>query len=240
MKLLLNADVGEGLETDDELFPYLDQASIACGGHAGNVETMQQAVLACSQHGVSIGAHPSYPDTDNFGRISLDLPDNELIDSLHTQICALEQVCTDLHASLDYLKPHGALYNDMMARPKLFQSVLTIVESYPEKLALMIGAMPASERYLAIATQAGVELITEAFADRRYLDNGQLQPRSQTGAVLSDPGQILSQALQIAERGQVTTVTGRVISLRADSLCIHGDNPASVRAANAIARQRHA
>ena len=233
----LNADVGEGLASDLELYPCLNQASIACGGHAGDGDTMRAAVDACLQYKVTIGAHPSYPDRENFGRKTMNLQSALLIDLLQQQIHNLEQICQTSKARIGYVKPHGALYNDMMAKPQVYRSVLQAVASYPSKLALMIGALPAALQYAAIAGQAGVTLIKEAFADRLYLDNGQLCPRSERGAVYCDQGAIIEQVTGLLEFGTVTTQSGKTLVVDAATLCIHGDNPASVLAAKTISRK---
>ena len=231
----LNADIGEGMDTDLELYPFLDQASIACGGHTGDKQSMQAAVSACLEHQVSIGAHPSYPDRVNFGRQSIIISADNLVETLNLQIEALETVCTELNAEIAYIKPHGALYNDMMANDEIFATVLKAVAGRPKPLSLMIGAMPQAGRYAGIAETMGIKVFKEAFADRLYLSDGSLCPRTIDGAVLDDADEITAQANLIAEKGQVKTRSGELIELNADSLCIHGDNLASVRAAPAIA-----
>ena len=240
LQLLLNADVGEGLPTDTELFPYLDQASIACGGHAGDSMTMHQAVVACKKHNVMIGAHPSYPDKENFGRVSIPMQAEELKQSIQAQIHALRLVCSAEQATLSYVKPHGALYNDLAKNTDLYLAVLEVLADEPEQLPLMIGARPDLESYKDLATKLGVTLIKEAFADRQYLDNGQLSPRSNPEAVHSDGAVIVQQCRQLVEEGKVTTESNKSLSLEAESLCLHGDNPASIGVAAEISALLHA
>jgi len=235
MALLLNADVGEGLEADISLFPYLDQASIACGGHAGDTQSMRRSVEACIESLVVIGAHPSYPDRENFGRVSMPIDRAALERSLLDQIQALLAVCDAAGAKLSYVKPHGALYNDMMADIATFELLLSVVAQTDGALALMLAATPEVSRYPAVATQAGVNLITEAFADRLYLDNGALSSRSKADAVHQSETLIVEQARRLNTQSQVITATGSKLELRANSLCLHGDNPASVFAAPSVA-----
>lgn len=230
--MLLNADVGEGLVTDTLLYPFLDQANIACGGHTGNQQSMQQAVAACIEHDVIIGAHPSYPDTANFGRSSIDLSAIDLTQSLQQQIQSLIEVCDSLGAVLSYIKPHGALYNDIMAQAKLFDLVVEVVADNTKNLDLMLGAV-LPEEYIDAAKRTGVNIIREAFADRQYLNDGQLAPRTQQGAVFSKVEQIYSQVTGL-NVGMVKDERGGSIALQAQSVCIHGDNPASVQAIQTI------
>lgn len=233
--MLLNADVGEGLETDKLLYPYLDQANIACGGHAGDTQSMQQAVMACMKNDVRIGAHPSYPDRTNFGRISMPMDTEALAKELHRQLQSLDRICQDLGAEMRYLKPHGALYHDVMSQEGLFSLMLSIIGDYPKKLALMLGAN-LSASFLQMAKLQNVNVILEVFADRRYVDNGGLMSRKLSGSVFSDTDSIISQASDL-QQGYVKTDQGTSMPIKAESLCLHGDNPASVRAIPVIAKR---
>ncbi|WP_026374817.1 5-oxoprolinase subunit PxpA [Aestuariibacter salexigens] len=225
--MLINCDLGEGfgawkMGQDEQLMPYVDQANIACGFHAGDPVVMQRAVHHAKLNHVSIGAHPAYPDLQGFGRRSMRLSHSELIALLHYQIGALEGVAQSLGASVDYVKPHGALYNDMMADTDLLDIVMQGVADYHRPLSLMIQATPNWQTHQHMADKHRLTLLFEAFADRRYLDNGQLQPRAQPGAVL-DAKQCIQQARQLIKEGKVTTVSGHNLSVKADTLCVHGD-----------------
>jgi len=231
--MLLNADVGEGLTTDLLLFPYLDQANIACGGHAGNRKSMHEAITACIDHNVTIGAHPSYPDLENFGRVSIDISTTELTHSLQHQIQSLDDLCNELGTSLSYIKPHGALYHDVMSQFDLFELLIKIVKDYSSDLALMLGAT-LPEQSLSKAKKLGIHLIREAFADRQYLSEGQLASRNDDGSVFTEVDKIYLQAADL-HSGMVKDQHGHVIRLKAESLCLHGDNPASVQAAQKVA-----
>ena len=232
--MLLNADVGEGLASDKLLFPYLDQANIACGSHAGNHRSMRQAVTACVEHNIMIGAHPSYPDKENFGRVSVDISSTELVQSLTKQIETLSNVCESLGASLSYIKPHGALYNDIMVRFDLFNLVVELIANHSSHLSIMLGAS-LPRHFIDNANNRGITIIREAFADRQYLSNGQLSPRRFKGSVFNDIEKISSQVSNLLD-GTVLDEDGNSIELNAESICLHGDNPASVQAIANVAQ----
>ncbi|KAA0876319.1 5-oxoprolinase subunit PxpA [Nitrincola tapanii] len=234
--LRLNADVGESfgiwsMGLDTELIPWLDQANIACGFHASDPLIMQKTVQLTLTHSVSIGAHPSYPDLQGFGRRSLSITNAELIALLRYQIGALQAIAQAEGAKVDYVKPHGALYNDMMKNPELLLAVMQALDGLNQQqdspLALMLLCQADNQSVATLAAPYQLPLIFEAFADRRYLANGQLSPRSQPDAVFHQPEQILQQGLSLAQFQQVETAEGP-LTLAADSLCVHGDNASSV------------
>ncbi|GAB3020484.1 5-oxoprolinase subunit PxpA [Bowmanella dokdonensis] len=230
--MLLNCDLGESygnwtMGLDDQVMPFIDQANIACGFHAGDPQVMARTLKLAKQHGVQIGAHPAYPDLQGFGRRSMPHTHQELVNMLHYQMGALSAMARAQGMQLTYVKPHGALYNDMMASDKIFQAVLDALASFPETLKLMLLASGDADSYRATAKEAGVELLFEAFADRRYLDNGHLTPRSEPDAVL-DSEQVLAQVKLLAREGVVITRSGKRLALNPDTLCVHGDNPHAV------------
>lgn len=230
--MLLNCDLGESygswpMGLDSQVMPYIDQANIACGFHAGDPDVMQRTLQLAKQHGVAIGAHPAYPDLNGFGRRSMQCSHNEIINLIHYQLAALDGMAQCQGLSLSYVKPHGALYNDMMSKPAVWQAVLQAVASYHKPLKLMLLADTNSQNYQQQATALNVELLLEAFADRRYTDEGKLTPRSSNGAVLHG-SEVLAQVSQLVNDGSVTTASGQRLALRADTLCVHGDNPAAV------------
>lgn len=228
--LLLNADVGEGLPTDVDLYPYLDQASIACGGHTGNVDTMHSAVTACRENDVMIGAHPSYPDPDNFGRVSMRLTELQLARSILQQLASLEAVCDYVDASLSYVKCHGALYNDVARDFSLFESILRLLAEHSRPLALMTSATGLTERHYRRAKELGVSLMAEAFADRLYAVDGSLMPRTFSRAVHQNVDLIVEQGRMLAVDHSVLNADGNRLKVNAISVCVHGDNVASVLA----------
>lgn len=233
-RLLLNCDMGESdaarsVAMDEKVIPLIDMANIACGFHAGDPLTMSRTVSYARQAGRQIGAHPSYPDLAGFGRRTMECEPAELIAKLHYQIGALQGICQAQGVSISYVKPHGALYNDMMRDQQILRSVLEAVSSYDAGLPLMVLARTDNQLVKETADEFNVRLLFEAFADRAYADDGQLLSRQHPGAVFEAPQQIIQQALQLARSGEITAISGRRLKLNADTLCIHGDNPASVQ-----------
>ncbi|MDX1678616.1 5-oxoprolinase subunit PxpA [Arsukibacterium sp.] len=230
--MLLNCDLGESygswtMGLDSEVMPYIDQANIACGFHAGDPDVMQRTLQLAKQHGVQVGAHPAYPDLNGFGRRSMQCSHNEIINLLHYQIAALDGMALAQGVSLSYVKPHGALYNDMMSKPAVWQAVVQAIASYHKPLKLMLLADNNRHTYRTQAAALKVELLFEAFADRRYTDEGRLTPRSASGAVLHGTD-VLTQVSELINDGSVTTSSGQRLALNADTLCVHGDNPGAI------------
>ncbi|SDS53936.1 5-oxoprolinase subunit PxpA [Pseudomonas oryzae] len=238
-RLLLNCDIGESfgawtMGLDAEVMPHIDCANIACGFHAGDPSTMRRTVALAAQHGVRIGAHPAYPDLVGFGRRSLACSAQEVEDMLLYQIGALDGICRAEGSRVGYVKPHGALYNDMMRQPELLRAVLRAVRLYDPSLPLMLMSVRDNRAAEALAAEAGVTLWFETFADRGYDGDGFLLPRSQPGAVHHDSAQVIAQALALAGGQPLTASDGSALLLRADSLCVHGDNAGSVAAVRRI------
>ncbi|HET6874037.1 MAG TPA: 5-oxoprolinase subunit PxpA [Acidimicrobiales bacterium] len=220
----LNADLGEGADTDDELLAVVSSASVACGGHAGDRDTMAAVVAQAQKRGVTVGAHPSYPDREGFGRRPLDLPAADLLDSLIAQVAALAEV-----ARPAFMKPHGALYN----RAATDRTVASIVVEAARSTRLPL-LCPAGSEMSRQAVAAGVEVFAEGFADRAYTPDGRLAPRSGSGAVLDDPVEVAARAVALALSGTVPAVDGSALVVKADSICIHGDTPGAVVLALAV------
>lgn len=234
----LNCDLGESygswtMGLDAQVMPHIDQANIACGFHAGDPVTMANTLALAAQHGVTIGAHPAYPDLVGFGRRPMNLSAEEIIASLHYQIAALEGMANCQQLQVSYVKPHGALYNDMMARVEVRSAIMQAVASYHRPIALMLQATPELDSHRREAEAFGLAVLFEAFADRCYDDDGKLLSRSRPGAV-HDREKMLAQVEQLQRVGTVTTVGGKLIELRADTLCVHGDNLEGVQAIEAI------
>ncbi|WP_448213216.1 5-oxoprolinase subunit PxpA [Colwellia sp. MEBiC06753] len=228
--LALNCDLGESfgawsMGNDQAIMPYIDQANIACGFHAGDPLVMQKTVALAVAHKVSIGAHPSYPDLQGFGRRSIQMQSDELIACLHYQLGALSGVCHAQGRQLDYIKPHGALYNDMMKNIELFEVICQAIQSFKQTQTLVIQALPEPQVFLTIAKQYGVSLRFEVFADRNYLDNGLLVPRSEQNAVIHNPELVVERLKQLASTGTLFSVDGKTLSLTADTVCVHSDTP---------------
>ena len=231
MLIDLNADVGEECGDDAALIPLLTSANVACGVHAGNTEVMRRTVDICLQHGVAVGAHVSYPDREHFGRLDMTLSAPELTRVVLEQLRALSGVAVAAGASVRYLKAHGALYNRMVDDATVADAVLVAMEAFDPKLRLL--TMPASVA-MGRARAAGIGAVGEAFADRGYRDDGRLQPRDKEGALVTDAGRVAARALRLAQEGTVESVGGKPVTIKARSLCVHGDTPGAVMLAGAV------
>ena len=238
MPLLLNCDLGESfgawkMGLDDQVMPFIDQANIACGFHAGDPVVIKKTLLAAKRNNVQVGAHPSYPDMSGFGRRSMKIPPVEIIALLQYQIAALTGMASNLGIEVAYVKPHGALYNDMMADGHIRSAVMEAISECHQPLAFMLQATPDAESHREEAKAFGLEVLFEAFADRCYDDSGALLSRAKEGAVHSRE-KMLEQVIQLQQHGTVTTVSGHQLALQADSLCVHGDNMDGVKAIEKI------
>lgn len=232
-RILLNCDMGESfgawrMGDDAHAMPLIDQANLACGFHAGDPLIMQRTVALAVANDVRIGAHPSYPDLQGFGRRHLACSPEEVTALVLYQIGALDAFCRAAGTQLAYVKPHGALYNDLVRSDELLGAVLVACAVFRPGLPLMVLALADNARERRLAEMAGVPLLFEAFADRAYLPDGQLAPRRQAGAVHHDGERIFAQAVAIARGDAFADIHGQPLRLQADSLCVHGDNPESL------------
>lgn len=227
----LNADLGEGDAYDEELLQIVSSCNVACGGHAGDVESMTRTVRSAIANGVAVGAHPGYPDRDGFGRQSGFLDGDALYDSLTEQVTELADVAAHLGARLTHVKPHGALYNDAVANQALADIIARVTAEAPGEPAFV--GMAATELEFA-AKRHGLSFISEAFVDRAYEPDGTLVPRTEPGAVHDDLNVATTQAVRLASDGEVTARNGVMIEVRADTLCIHGDTPGAAQKARAV------
>ena len=218
----LNADVGEGCGQDAALMPMISSANIACGVHAGDAETMRDAVDLALDNGVALGAHPSFPDREHFGRREMQLSARDLHECIVAQIELLASVALKAGSTLRHVKPHGALYNMAARDPELADVVVTAVRSVDA--ALMVFALAGSE-LLAAAQRVGLRGVSETFADRGYRPDGSLQPRDEPGSIIHDGETVAARALAMARDGSVVAVDGSRVTLRADTICVHGDTP---------------
>lgn len=238
-RLLLNCDIGESfgawtMGLDAEVMPHIDCANIACGFHASDPSIMRRTVALAVGHGVRIGAHPAYPDLAGFGRRSMACSAQEVEDMLLYQIGALDGICRAEGSRVSYVKPHGALYNDMMRKPELLRAVMRAVRLYDPGLPLMLMSVRDNGAAEALAREEGIALWFETFADRAYDGDGFLVARSLPGAVHHDSEQVIAQAVALASGQALTASDGSALILRADSLCVHGDNASSVAAVQRI------
>ena len=230
----LNCDMGEGMAYDTEIMPLIDMANLACGGHAGSEALMRSNIELALVHGVEIGAHPSYPDRANFGRKSMQMERAALVETIHSQIATLDRYCQTSGATLSYVKPHGALYNDMMREIEIFDTVMEAVSSYDSRLKLMILSSGQNAHYAKLASKSNLPLLYELFADRNYTDEGALVPRKQENAVIEEVDQIVARVGYYLETGTILSENNTALSLEGDSLCVHGDNEASLAVIKAL------
>ncbi|MGN9793251.1 LamB/YcsF family protein [Streptomyces sp. OZ13] len=232
----LNADLGEGFGrwtlTDDEaLLSLVTSANVACGFHAGDPGTMRRVCDTAAERGVRIGAQVSYRDLAGFGRRAMDVPANELADEVTYQIGALQAFARAAGAAVSYVKPHGALYNRVVADHE--QAAAVAAGARLADPGLVVLCLPDSAMH-AQAARVGLPVAEEAFADRAYTATGTLVPRSTPGAVITDPAEVARRAVALARDGRVTALTGEPVAVRARSLCLHGDTPGAVAAAGQV------
>jgi len=231
----LNSDLGEGAGTDAQLMPLISSANVACGGHAGDETTMRETVRLARRHGVAIGAHPGYPDRENFGRVNLAMTHDALAAEVARQIRALQRVDPDLRIA--HVKAHGALYNEAWADKAIAKAIVAGVKDvFPSPTDVALFAAPRSV-LVDIALGAGLRVVREGFADRAYEPDGTLRSRRLDGALHTDPKVAAAQALSFVREGGVRAHDGSFLELKVDTLCLHGDTPgaaaigAAVRAA---------
>ena len=230
-QLDFNCDLGEGCGNDADIVPLISSASIACGGHAGDAASMATTIALCLQHGVAVGAHPSYEDRANFGRRELDVPPADLRDSISRQLDAFAMACAELGAHMHHVKPHGALYNVAARDPAVADVVAAAVRAVDD--SLIVYALSGSA-LADTATRLGLRVAHEAFAERAYDADGRLAPRGTPGAVLEDIPAALAQVRRLLREGVVVARDGSHVRLRADTLCLHGDRADAVEFARAL------
>lgn len=234
----LNCDMGELPEaildgTQESLMPSLTSVNIACGGHAGDARTMKTTIEQALRWNLAIGAHPGYPDRENFGRLELILPLEVIADSVFEQVKALAEVAAHCGAVITHVKPHGALYNQAVGNRILAEAIANGVALWNRNVILM-GL--AGSPMLDVFRGAGFRVAAEAFADRRYEPNGTLRSRKFDDALVRDPVEAGQQALQIAERGTVTAYDCTEVAVNAQTICIHGDTPGASKIAATVAQ----
>lgn len=226
-KVDLNCDVGESfgryrIEVNREVMKRITSANIACGFHAGDPMVMEEMVALCKEYRVAVGAHPGFPDLLGFGRREMNITPKEARNYLLYQVGALQAFCASMRMELQHVKPHGALYNMAAYDEQLAQGLVEgLLDLRPHPILLALSG----STFAQIAEEEGLVVYHEVFADRIYNRDGTVVPRSCKGAVIHDPKTVAQQALRMAREGKVETVDGDVIRLRADSICVHGDNP---------------
>jgi UPF0271 protein len=227
----LNADLGEGMGTDDELLAIVSSASIACGGHAGDADMIRTALMGCKANGVRVGAHPGFADKANFGRTRLHVDADTLRSQLQSQLLLIHSIAAQVGVEIAYFKLHGALAN-MAAEDYAFAlGVLESIQAVDPEIDIL--ALDASQQVYA-ADALGIPVMLEAYADRAYTPEGQLVPRSVPGALIHETKAVVDRCLQLARYGEITAIDGTVFRSSARSICIHGDTPGAVQMAAQI------
>jgi UPF0271 protein len=225
----LNCDLGEGSGRDAQLMPLISSANIACGGHAGDKVSMRALVALAIEHGVAVGAHPSFEDRENFGRREIAVAPTALREMVIRQISALREF-----GPLRHVKPHGALYN-LAARDRRVADVMADAV-WKVDPSLFLFALAGSE-LVCSARERGLIVAEEVFADRSYQPDGSLTPRSQDGALIHEESRVVAQVLQMIKTGSVRAVDGTEVMIAADTVCLHGDGPHAVKFAVALRRE---
>ncbi len=228
MSIRLNCDMGESfgiwkMGIDEEIMPYISMANLACGFHASDPLTMNNSVELAKKHNVTIGAHPAYQDLLGFGRRSIQCTLNEIKSIILYQLGAISAFCKAHKTTVSYVKPHGALYTDMMKDENIFKAILSAISSYDKNIKLMILSNLNNEAYSYTAKMYGINLIYEVFADRNYNDDGSLVLRSKPNAIIYDELLMLERIKTLKNAGYLESINGHKLFLKVHSICIHGD-----------------
>jgi len=230
----INADLGEGSGHDEELFELISSANIATGFHAGDSDSMHGAITTAKKHGVAVGAHPSFFDRENFGRKELKISTPEIFDAVAYQLGVFQAIASAVGVQPNHVKPHGALYNMAVRDQELADSIARAIGSVDPQLILF--APDKSE--LARAGDAhGLQIAREIFADRNYLNDGWLVPRTRPDALLRDPNEAAQRVLRMLREGKVRSVEGGDVDVRGETICVHGDTPGAVEFARELRSQ---
>ncbi|TLP40576.1 5-oxoprolinase subunit PxpA [Arcobacter arenosus] len=224
----LNCDMGESfgvwkMGKDEEIIPYIHLANLACGFHASDAVTMNRSVELAKKYNVTIGAHASYNDLLGFGRRSIPCSLEEIKSIVLYQLGALNAFCKSHGTYVSYVKPHGALYNDMMKDENIFKAVLSAISSYDKNIKLMILSKQDNEAYAYTAKMYGIELIYEIFADRNYNDDGTLVSRVNPNSIIEDELDVLQRMKNLIDNGYINSINGNKLFLKVDTICVHGD-----------------
>jgi UPF0271 protein len=234
VRIDLNSDVGESfgiyrLGLDEEVIPHITSANVACGFHGGDPAVMRKTVSLAKQNRVEVGAHPGFPDLMGFGRRNIDATLEEIRDYVLYQTGALQAFAISQGLQLQHVKPHGSLYNMAVANPKIWEAIAEPLARLDRDLILVVLASSNNEPVLEMGGRYGIRIACEAFPDRAYRKDGSLVPRREKGAVIEDHEIVARRALRMALEGKLAAIDGTEIKLKADTLCVHGDNPAAVQ-----------
>ncbi len=222
----INSDIGEGQGNEAELLPLISSCSIACGGHAGDTESMESCIALARQMGVKIGAHPSYPDRKNFGRNSMNISAEKLVHSIRDQLSDFITILNHQQADLHHIKPHGALYNDMLQNRVLAETFISAVEPFMDGVKLYA---PYNSALAIVADQHKMKVSYEAFADRNYNKDLSLVSRSKPDALITSPQAVLEHLIRMVRLDEVRTLQGDIVPIKASTYCIHGDTASALQ-----------
>ncbi len=221
----INVDVGEGVNNEAQLMPYISSCNIACGGHAGDLQSMRNVVKLAKQYDVKIGAHPSFPDKENFGRLPIEISSAGLFKSIREQINSLMTVLRDENAALHHIKPHGALYNLAVTNTSIATVIIEVMKSISLPIKLYV---PYKSVIAELAVKENIPIVYEAFADRNYNDNLTLVSRNKKNAIISDSEALFNHVFRMITQRKVKSIDGVEVKIIANTFCIHGDNPKAV------------
>jgi UPF0271 protein len=216
----INCDMGEEMPNDAAIMPFISSANIACGYHAGDDGTMKRTVELCLEHGVAIGAHPSFMDRGNFGRTNKEVSNEALYNLITGQISLLQKICKQFNTHIHHVKPHGALYN-MAAKDATMSKIIAQAISDIDANMVLYGL--SNSCLIDESNKLGLKTASEVFADRTYQDDGTLTPRTFSNALIENEQQSIQQVLQMVEQQTVTSISGKTIAIKAATICIHGD-----------------
>lgn len=227
----LNADLGEGMGTDDDLLQVVSSASIACGGHAGDAATIRRILKICKARGIRAGAHPGYADPKRFGRFRVVMPLDQLLGQIRGQLFLVRHIADEVGVALSYVKLHGALANQTAEELAFAVGIFGSIQAMDPDMAVL--ALDNSQQVRA-AKAVGLPLIREAYADRAYTPDGLLVSRVEEGAVIHDPEAVIERCLRLAKTGEIVAIDGSVLKSSARSICLHGDTPGAVDLAREV------
>ncbi len=228
-RITLNCDLGESfgawkMGEDELIMPHIDMVNLACGFHAADPMTMDRSIKLAEENDLYIGAHPSYPDLMGFGRRSMKCSYEEIENIVLYQLGALDAFCKKHNSRFVYVKPHGALYNDMMNDTGILEAMLRAINAFDKSLMLMVLSSERNDELKKVASKYNGYLLFEAFLDRNYNDDGSLIPRDQENAVIHDADEVLKRIQELREHKYIKSINGKELKFKVDTLCVHGDN----------------
>lgn len=232
-KINLNCDLGEGAKYDDVIIPLINSANVACGFHAGDSDMMMKTVRLCAENQVGIGAHPGYPDKENFGRTNMQVIPEQVYGFTVYQLGALDAVAKSRGAKMTYVKPHGAMYNMAAKDYDLAKAIASAVKDFDDSL-IFLGL--SGSKMIDAAKECGLKYACEVFADRAYEADGTLRARSLEGSMITDENQAIERVIRMVKEGKVTAYTGEEIEIEAHSVCVHGDGEKALDFVKALNR----